>query len=188
MFGSEKTFTHPKGLITTIACILVRARSALAKVQTADITGCALRFDQSLRGSLDEGALARALSPSGSFTDPYFRAAMRRLGEVSPEGAVHFTTGAVFRPAVPIELEAALSQASSALGFLALLERFVENLEVAEHRPETLRGLVAPELGSDRFGQILAEANISRREAPGFFTTITLPWVSVLTSSAKSDT
>jgi hypothetical protein len=143
---------------------VARARGALAQLQAADVAGCALRFDESLRGGLDEGALARALTPSGSFTDPYFRAAMRRLGELSPEGVVHFASGAVFRPAVPIELEAALSQASGAIGYLALLQRFVEGLEPEEHRVETLRGLVAPEVGTEHFAQVLTTANKSRRD------------------------
>lgn len=143
---------------------VARARAALADVKTADVTGCALRFDASLRDGLDPGSLTRALAPSGSFTDPYFRAAMRRLGEVTPDGVVHFTNGAVFRTAVPIELEAALSQASDAIGYLALLRRFVTVLEIPEHRAETLRGLIAPELGGERFEQIMAKADRSQRD------------------------
>lgn len=137
---------------------VVRARAALAKVRTRNVTGCALRFEQGLRAGLDEGSLARALAPSGSFTDSYLRAAMRRLGEISPDHAVRFTSGAVFRPQVPIELEAALSQASRAIGYLALLRTFVLDMEGPKHQTETLRGLIAPELGSEPFAAILSDA------------------------------
>lgn len=143
---------------------VVRAREALAQLRTPDVTGCALRFDAGLREQIGEDALARALTPSGSFTDPYFRAAMRRLGEISPDGIVHFTNGAVFRPGVPIELEAALSQAGGAIGYLALLRSFVADLEQPPHRTETLRGLIAPELGSEAFAGFVASAESQQRD------------------------
>jgi hypothetical protein len=43
------------------------------------VSGCAARFDESLRESLEPAALARALAPRGSFTDPYLRTAMKRF-------------------------------------------------------------------------------------------------------------
>ena len=142
---------------------VARARDALARLSERDVTGCRLKFDATLRAQLDPGALSRALTPSGSFTDPYLRAAMRRLGEVSPGGVVSFATGVEFDPAVPIELEVALSQAADASGYLALLRQFVAEFETEEFRRETLRSLIAPELDPERFGQVVQAAEQSER-------------------------
>jgi hypothetical protein len=116
-------------------------------------------FDQELRSQLELGDLSRALTPRGAFTDPYLRAAMRRLGEISPnDGIVEFAYGVAYRPTVPIELEAALSQAAEARGFLALLRKFVAELEAPEHRRETFRSLIAPELDPISFGVVMDKA------------------------------
>lgn len=135
------------------------ALAALAKLETKDVTGCGAGFDGELHSLLKLGDLSRALTPRGAFTDPYLRAAMRRLGEISPNGGlVEFGPGTAYRPTIPIELEAALSQAAEAQGFLALLRRFVFELEEPEHRRETLRGLIAPELDPVSFGVIMDQA------------------------------
>jgi len=128
-----------------------RAQSALAALDTSAISGCRLTFDDRLRGQLDPGELARALSPRGAFVDPYIRAAMRRLGELSVDGVVDFEDGTRFRPTVPIELEMALTQPGGALGFLALLDAFVRSLEAEEAQSDALRGLLAPELDPTSF-------------------------------------
>ena len=89
---------------------------------------------------------------------------MRRLGEISPDdGIVQFGAGTAYRPTVPIELEAALSQAAEARGFLALLRQFVLELEAPEHRRETLRSLIAPELDPMSFGVIMDKAEQAER-------------------------
>jgi hypothetical protein len=135
------------------------ALAALADLGPDNVGGCALSFDDSLRRQLDPGSLARALSPQGSFTDPYVRAAMRRLGEVSVDGVVDFVDGSQYRPTEPIELEMSLSNAGAAKGFLALLDAFVTRLEASgESRSEALRSLVAPELPAAGFGEILQNA------------------------------
>ena len=141
------------------AAAVENARAALARIGPDAVAGCALDWDRSLREQLDPAALARALAARGAFTDPYLRAAMRRLGEISPEGAVHLTDGASYRVDVPIELMAAASQAQDVIGYLAFLRRFVAELEAAPYRPETLRGLIAPELPASRFEAILATAD-----------------------------
>ncbi len=140
-----------------------RALAALASVGTADVTGCALAFDSSVREQLDPGDLNRALSPQGDFTDRYVRAAMRRLGEVTPGGAVSFTDGSRFSPAVPIELEVSLNQAAGAKGFLSLLRRFVFDLESEEYRVETYRSLVAPELDRASFDVVMGKAQSAEK-------------------------
>lgn len=141
------------------------ALAALARLKTADIAGCNRVFDEALRDELDSGGLSRALTPKGAFTDPYVRAAMRRLGEVSPDdGAVKFDGVVVFRPTVPIELEVSLSQAAEARGFLALLRAFVRELEGSEHRRETLRSLIAPEIDPLSFGVVMDKVEASERE------------------------
>ncbi len=134
------------------------ALGALAKVNRTDVTGCALSFDSSMREQLDPGSLNRALSPQGDFTDRYVRAAMRRLGEVTPGGSVAFADGSHYRPAVPIELEVSLNQAAGAQGFLSLLRSFVFDLEAEEYRDETYRSLIAPELDTSSFDVILERA------------------------------
>jgi hypothetical protein len=116
-----------------------------------------------LRQRIEPSALARALAPRGSFTDPYLRAAMKRLGEVSPGGAVVLTDGTGFRTSIPLELAAASSQASEVTGYLALLRRLVEELEAEPHRRETLRGLIAPELSPAEFETALDEAEVAER-------------------------
>ena len=88
---------------------------------------------------------------------------MKRLGEVSPGGAVELVDGTRFRPAISLELAAAASQAAEVKGYLALLRGFVALLEPEEHRRETLRGLVAPELPPDAFGSRLAAAEAAER-------------------------
>jgi hypothetical protein len=141
---------------------VARAQKALPRLTSADVTGCNLVFEGALREKLDAGDLNRALSPHGSFAGPYLRAAMRRLGEVSPEGQVEFSDGSRYRPSVPIELEMALTQAGSATGYLALLRRFAVAVEGDEYARQTFRSLVAPEMNAARFGALMDVAE--RRE------------------------
>lgn len=143
--------------------LVARARQILAGITAEDVGGCATAFDSSLRRSLDPAALSRALAPKGAFTDPYLRAAMKRLGEVSPGRRIAMIDGSAFNPANPIELAAAMSQAAEARGYLALLRTFVNGFEAGEHRRETLRSLLAPEIGSARFGEILEAAEAAEQ-------------------------
>jgi hypothetical protein len=138
------------------------ALRALARIEASDLSPCSLRYDAELRGRLDAGALSRALEPRGEFTDRYVRAAMRRMGEVAPGGSVEFLDGSRYRPSVPIELDAALSQAGSAIGFLAILRAFSEHLE-GEHAREALRSLIAPELDVAGFADRIEEARGAER-------------------------
>jgi hypothetical protein len=133
---------------------VARAKAALARIRRHDVTGCALAYDSALRGRLDSAALSRALAPAGSFTDPYLREAMKRLGQLSPGGFVSLTDGSKFRASAPIELVAALSRADEVVGYLAILRKFVAELEPPESRRQTLRGLVAPELSSESFDAV----------------------------------
>ena len=136
-----------------------RSLEALSLLGKSDVTGCALEFDGTLRRSLEPGSLARALRPGGHFTDRYIRAAMRRLGELSPNGSVEFVDGSQLRPSSGIELEMALGNASGARGFLALLRSFVARLESTEEdQREALRSLLAPELGSAEFAESVSRA------------------------------
>ena len=136
-----------------------RARGALGSIGSGDVTGCAASFDAALRRNLDREQLSRALSPRGDFTDPYVRAALRRLGEVSPGGVIHMEDGSSFRPSVPIELAAAATQAASAKGFLALLRAWVRVLEPEPYRSDALRSLVAPEMDRASFVKALGAAS-----------------------------
>lgn len=141
-----------------------RAREALARIRAGHVSGCALRYENALRERLEPAALARALAPSSAFTAPYLRAAMRRLGEVSPGGVVVLTDGTRYRTDAPLELSAASSQAAEVQGYLALLRRFVAELEPEPYRTATLRGLIAPELGPKRFAAVLAAAEAAERQ------------------------
>ncbi len=134
------------------------AQAALHRIRRQDVTGCALAFEDALRQGLDPAKLSRALAPRGSFTDPYLRAAMRRLGEVSPGGRVHMLDGSQYSPSNPIELTAAQGDASGARGYLALLRRFVALLEPEPQRGIALRSLIAPQLGADAFDALLRAA------------------------------
>ncbi len=139
-----------------------RAREALARIRPEQVSGCARLFDEALRERLDAEALARALAPRGTFTDPYLRAAMKRLAELSPGGRVEMLDGSTFTSS-PIELSAAMSQAAQVRGYLALLRSFVRELETQGGRLDTLRGLIAPEVPPVDFARALEEAE--RREA-----------------------
>jgi len=138
------------------------ALAALSKLDSSDVTGCRLRFDERLRAQLDAGSLSRALEPRGEFTDRYVRAAMKRMGEAVPGGVIEFIDGSRYDPSIPIELDAALSQAGSAIGFLAILRSFSEHLE-GEYADEALRSLVAPEQGVAGFGEQLDAARAAER-------------------------
>jgi hypothetical protein len=145
------------------AAAIESARAALARITPSDVTGCPLEFDRSLREQMEPAALARALSPSGTFTDKYLRAAMKRLGEVSPGGVIRMRDGSEFRGDVPIELMAAASQPGEAIGYLVLLRTFVAELEPADYRRSTLHGLIAPETPPSSFEAIVDAAEARER-------------------------
>jgi hypothetical protein len=147
--------------------LVTRARQTLAGITAEDVSGCAATFDATLRGTLDPAALSRALAPRGAFTDPYLRAAMKRLGEVSPGRRIAMIDGSSFNPANSIELAAAMSQPAEARGYLALLRTFVSEFEGGEHCGETLRSLLAPEIGATRFSQMLEKAEAAERSCHG---------------------
>jgi hypothetical protein len=140
-----------------------RARAALARIDGEDVSGCALEFDAALREELDPAELARALTPNGSYTDPYMRAAMKRLGEISSGGVIRMLDGSGFQGSVPIELMAAASQPGEVVGYLALLRSFVAELEPEAHRRNTLRALVAPEQPHARFDAAMDGAEARER-------------------------
>jgi hypothetical protein len=144
-----------------------RARSALARLDAARTSGCAARFDEALREALEPAALSRALAPRGSFTDPYLRAAMKRLGELAADQQIAMLDGSRFHASSPIELTAAMSQPGEARGFLALLRAFVAELEPPEHRAATLRSLVAPEVDAAAFADVLARAEAAEARCRG---------------------
>jgi len=142
---------------------VTRAQAALAQIQPRDVTGCAEVLDDDLRSAIGDEALSRALAPRGAFTDPYLRAAMKRLGEVSPGGVITLVDGSKLDPASPIELAAAQSQAAEAKGYLALLDRFSRELDGPDGGRETLRGLIAPELEPAAFASVLSGAQARER-------------------------
>ncbi len=135
-----------------------RAQAALKAIQPGMVAGCSVEFDAALHERLEPSALARALAPTGGFTDPYLRAALKRLGELSPDGTLTLVDGTRYRPTVPIELSAAASQAGEVQGYLAMLRQFVAGLEPEPDRRESLRGLIAPELGAASFDEIMKAA------------------------------
>jgi hypothetical protein len=137
------------------AAVLARSDDALNRVQRSDVFGCALDFDRSMRSQLDSEALSRALAPSSGFLDRHFRSARQRLGELSPDGLITLIDGSKFRPSIPLDLAAASAQSAEAIGFLSLLRSFIAELETSEHRRNALRGVIAPELGSERFDAMI---------------------------------
>ena len=149
-FRSRQSFDPVRGLHSFVldlvpsdrgAAAVARARAALERIQPADVAGCAAVFDSAVREQLEPAALTRALAPRGSFTDPYLRAAMKRLGEVSEGGEISLADGSVYRTSVPMELSAASSQASEVHGYLALLRhsRFSNDRYSVRDRVPTLR-------------------------------------------------
>ncbi len=143
-----------------------RAKDALARIGPEVISACALRFDEELRRQLDPSALSRALTPRGAFQDPYLRAALRRLGEVSPEGRVTLLDGTQFQTSQQLELAAASSQAAEVRGYLAMLRAFVEQLEAEPHRRNTLRGLIAPDVHAGDFDKTMDRAEAAAGRCP----------------------
>ena len=144
-----------------------RARAALARVQTSDVAGCAERFDAELRSQLDPSALARALTPVGSFQDPYLRAALKRQGELSSDGSVRLVDGTKYDTSIPLELSAASSQSAEVIGYLAMLRSFVAELEAAPYRSSTLRGLVAPEVVPSDWERMLERSRAAEASCSG---------------------
>jgi hypothetical protein len=140
------------------AAVLARSGEALNRVRRSNVFGCALDFDHSMRAQLDSEALSRALAPSSSFLDRHLRLALQRLGELSPDGRITLVDGSKFRPSIPLDLAAASAQSAEAVGFLSLLRAFITELEPSEHRRNTLRGVIAPELDSERFEAIVVIA------------------------------
>ncbi len=108
-----------------------------------------------MRSQLDPEALSRALAPSASFLDPHLRSALQRLGELSPDGLITLVDGSKFRPAISLDLAAAGAQGADAIGVLSLLRAFIAELEPSEHRRNTMRGVIAPELDRERFDTIV---------------------------------
>jgi hypothetical protein len=141
-----------------------RAQAALKAILPAMVSGCAGEFDATLREKLEPSALTRALAPRGGFSDPYLRAALKRLGELSPDGTLVLVDGTQFRPSIPIELSAAASQSGEVKGYLAMLRQLVNELEPAVDRREALRGLIAPELGPASFDAILRAAELREQQ------------------------
>ena len=90
---------------------------------------------------------------------------MRRLGELSGDGSVEFADGTQLRPEDPIELEMAMSNASGARGYLALLRSFVAAMEgQKKYRREALRSLLAPELTPETFSEALRKSEAQEEE------------------------
>lgn len=137
-----------------------RSLDALARVRAAEVSGCALRFEDELVARLAPGETARALTQVSPIAK-YLRAAMRRLGELSPNGQVRLRDGTTYRTASGIELTAAMSQPAEVRGYFAMLRAFIAQLETGEARDETLRGILAPELAPDRFTRVLAAGHAS---------------------------
>lgn len=144
-----------------------RTRDLLSRMRPAQVTGCALEFETQLRGELDPEALDRALAPDGSYRDRFLRAALRRLGELSPGGVIQLQDGSRLRGSMPLELGAAALRAGSAVGYLALLRSLVAGLEPEPLRRPVLRGLIAPDLTSSRFDEILDAAERRERACSG---------------------
>jgi hypothetical protein len=153
------------------AAALARSDEALNRVQRSRVFGCALDFDRSMRSQLDSEALTRALAPSSGFLDRHFQSALRRLGELSPDGLITLVDGSKFRPSIRLDLAAANAQSAEAIGFLSLLRAFIAELEPVEYRRNALRGVIAPQLDSERFDAIVEIAeDLERRcsaRAPG---------------------
>ena len=133
------------------AAVLARSGDALNRVGRSDVFGCALDFDRSMRSQLDPAALSRALAPSSGFLDLHLRLALQRFGELSPDGLITLIDGSKFHASIPLDLAAASTQSAEAIGFLSLLRAFIAELEPPEHRRGALRGVIAPELDSERF-------------------------------------
>ena len=143
-----------------------KLQAALASVRASDVEGCAGAFDVALRAGLAPAELARALS-SNDFREPFLRAAMKRLGEVSPGGVITLTDGSRFNPTAPIELAAAASQPQLAQGYLALLRRVNDEIEAPARREASYRSLVAPEVAAEKFVAALSKANAAEETCKG---------------------
>jgi hypothetical protein len=116
-----------------------------------------------MRSQLSPADLARSLAPASNFLEPYLRAALKRLGEISPKGVIEITDGSTYRPSVPIELSAGRTRSSEAVGYLALLRSFVARLEAPSHRLSILRGILAPEQTRSHFDTMVKIAESLER-------------------------
>jgi hypothetical protein len=146
---------------------VARIRDLLSRMQPTQVTDCALEFEAQLRSELDPEALERTSALDGSYRDRFTRAALKRLGELSPGGVIRLQDGSRWRGWLPLELEAAALRAGSAFGYLALLRSVVEGLEPEPLRRPVLRGLTAPDLPAVRFDEILDAAERRERACDG---------------------
>lgn len=138
-------------------------KTALLNVTQNDVIDCAFAFEDGLREGLTLDALNRALAPRGEFTDPYLQAAMKRLGEVSPGKVIATQDGSQLNPDHVLELTLAMSQPAQARGYLAFLRSFSRHLEGQSGWRSTFRGLIAPEIGTSTFNEILDRAMARER-------------------------
>ncbi len=137
------------------AAALARCQQALDRIQRSKVFGCGLEFDRAMRSRLDPEALSRALTPSAAFLAPYLQSALRRLGELSPDGLIELTDTTKFLPSKPIDLAAASARSAEAVGYLSLLRELVAELEPTDRdRRNTLRGVIAPEMSREQFDGI----------------------------------
>ena len=82
---------------------------------------------------------------------------------MAPSAEVVLADGTTYRTDTQIELSAASSQAAEVRGYLVLLRQFVAELEAEPNRRETLRGLVAPEVGPAEFNAIVDQSEAAER-------------------------
>ncbi len=136
----------------------LRARAGLAALGPLHVDACSRSFEDRLREGVPESSLARGLAPTGRFTDAIHRAALRRLGELTPGGWVELVDGTRFDPKRPREADFVTSRASEARGYLALLSAFVREVTPAARADDVFASLIAPDLPATEVGAVIAAA------------------------------
>ncbi len=120
---------------------------------------------------ISASSLARGFAPTGRFVDAIHRAALRRLGELAPDGLVELSDGTRFDPTHPIEADFVLGRAADARGYLALLAAFVRSVATDGSGDRALAALIAPGLAASDVTAAIAsgrEAEASCRAAGSF--------------------
>jgi hypothetical protein len=148
---------------------LAAAERALAGAAGDALAPCAAAFERALATSLGDETVARALAPSGAFTDAYVALALGYLAAASPDGALALRDGT--RIALDGDAARALAhtRAADVRGALASVRAIAAALAPPGESERALHAWLAPEWSPEGFAAALGgatQAEAACRAAP----------------------
>ncbi|HEY8122824.1 MAG TPA: hypothetical protein VII78_15990 [Myxococcota bacterium] len=137
---------------------LARVHRALARLGARSLDACAESFERTLCDALGSQALARALAPSGAFSDAYVVLALERLAALSPRGEIALRDGSRLRIDGSAARALAVARAPEVRGLLVALRELSAALAPAGASEAALQAWIAPESARDEFVAAYARA------------------------------